>query len=520
MRRILAFAALGGAAALALVVLAPWRRADGPREPVRGALYDAEGRAIGDVPTPARRPNFVVVVIDTLRADALDVSDAGPGMPFLRSLAAEGVSFSQASAPAPWTKPSLTSLLTAILPHQHGNLDSRRSPALAAGITTFAEVLSRSHGYETVAFMDTPLIGGPRGALQGFTHADHGYYLQATDHFVGRWAASRDRSKPFLLVLHTYEAHEPYGSRNHPWPPPPEVPAALGGPAPTAAQRWDVLRTYFLDRVKRTALANAMGRSFTRILTHAMGAGFAQDPQPQLAADLRRAYLEGTTWVDGLLRDAVGKMRELGLLEDTVLVVTSDHGESFGEHGQIGHGRQMYDELLRIPLVMQGPAPFRGGRTIDAGVGLIDVLPTLLDHAKIPPPGGIDGRSFLGCIERGEPGWPVAADEVLSEDNTAQPVEATVASVRTPRWKWIITYERVGGTVVEQLYDLAVDPGERTDVMPPADRPLEVGDDACRAIRAVRDRIWRAARGDQERVGTPYGASIGTLRAEPRADCR
>jgi arylsulfatase A-like enzyme len=479
-----------------------------PEEGAKRSGYGADGRWSGPPVEPTSRPNLVVLVVDTLRWDGPLPRPDGTLMPHLARLAAEGVSFSEASSTAPWTMPAVGSLLTGLLPHGHGNLDARRPPALPAAVTTYAEVLSQTLGYETIALVDAPWFGGPQAFLQGFQTTSTGFHLQGLEHDLGEWARRRKATRPFFLLLHTNEAHEPYGAANHPWPRPPFDPSAAGDVSEEGLAPWELARIAFLDLKRRDALGRKMGLKFIRQVVRYVGDGYAAEPRPDLAAEFRAAYEEGLRWVDGLIRQAVERLSALGLMENTLLVVTSDHGEGFGEHGHLGHGRQMYDELLRIPLVMRGPAPFAGGRVADGSVSLMDVMPTFLDWIGAPPVPNVDGASMLPVLRGASPGRPVVAEEALSSENMQRDVEASVASVRTAAWKYVLTHDRTAGSMSQELYDLASDPFERTNLLAgEGAKAPALPADVCKAIHAVRERAAGVAGVDSQLALTPYGPS-------------
>jgi arylsulfatase A-like enzyme len=224
------------------------------------------------------------------------------------------------------------------------------------------------------------------------------------------------------------------------------------------------------------------------MVVHHLGDGFAKQPDPELAGELRTAYTDGLRWVDGVIARAVARLEAMGLLENTLLVVTGDHGESFGEHGFLGHGRQLYDEMLRVPLVMRGPAPFRGGRVASGSVSVMDVLPTFLDWIGAPPVPGTSGVSMLPVLAGASAGRPVPAEEDLSFENMQRPADAAMVSVRTTRWKFVHTRDRATGEATEELYDLALDPAERTNLAAPGAALPPLPDDVVAAIRGARER--------------------------------
>ncbi len=462
--------------------------------------YGLDGAPRVPIPAPAgrRRPNLVLVVLDTLRADALDLGGPRGVMPRLRARAARGVGFSEASAPAPWTQPSLSSLMTGVLPSRHG-VSGEDLMALALNpLATWAEILRHALGYATVAWVGGPWSNARGQLLEGFEQAVPKVMLQGVGPLIDRFAASRDPSRPFFLFLHSFEVHDPYGEANHPFPPlPPVLDPALDPVAPLRSSLDDaeLARRSILDRVFHAYLwrSPAYAPLQDRVIRY-QWSGLAEAPRPDLVAELRAAYDAGARWVDGLLEAALERLAGHGLLgEDTLLIVTSDHGEAFGEHGQLLHGRQLYDELLRVPLVLAGPPPFAGGRVLDDGVSLLDLLPTCLDWLGAPVPSSLDGRSFLGRLSGASSALgPALAEEVRTRRRTGGAPPARLLSVRTPAWKALWTQDTETGQVREEAYDLRADPAETRDLAAPHGRlpPQELPPELRAAVERARDRFW------------------------------
>jgi arylsulfatase A-like enzyme len=464
-----------------------------PSAPVRQG-YGPTGTPFAPLPVPRLLPNLVVVVIDSLRADAVGAREGVPSrMPFVESLAAKGVSFTDATTPSPWTLPSMVSMLTGVLPSVHGQRSTYADWHLPASFTTFAEILSSAYGYETAAFVNGPwFVSRSANLLQGFDRTTIPYDLQDLPSLEA-WARAQFRRRPFLLLLHTYEAHEPYGEKNHPWPVapihrPPEIdPVYLSADVSQA----DLFRAAHLDMDVRLAVGVARGQAFSRDLCRYRYEGYAADPAPEMAAELAAAYWGGVTWVDGLLRKVHDLLAGQGLLANTLFVVTADHGEAFGEHDNLGHAVWLYEEISQVPLVMSGPPPFASGRVVDQPVSLTDLFPTFLDWVGLPPLEGIDGRSAMPIV-RGET-WcrPVLSEEWLSPNNTGIAIDAARRSVRTGDWKLVTTLHAGTGAIEEELYDLRADPGETRNLLAAGAPELEPC--ACAAVTALRERVREEA---------------------------
>ena len=461
-----------------------------------GTKYGPDGHRPETVSVPGALPNLVIVLVDTLRRDAvaLEADDTGV-MPHLADLAATGVAFSQAAAPASWTVPSIVSMLTGMLPHEHGCSSLHEAPRLSPTVTTYAEILRNGYGYETAVFTGAGWFRTDRSSiLQGFERGDvgRGFGLQGTRPVLEAWAKQRAQSRPFCLVLHTIEAHDPYGQHNHPYPD-----IASQGPLvdsydiSAVVEPWQMTRLYMLDGVGREAMRNAFGNTYIDSVVDYSFDGYGREPRPELASELRNAYLDGATWVDGLLDQSMHAMSELGLLKNTLVVVTSDHGEAFGEDGLLGHGRSLHDAVIRVPLVMSGPGPFARPQVVTSSVGLIDVFPTFFDWAGIAQPAGQHGASLLPLLAGATEGRPVVSEEVLTPENTRPGMDRLRASVRDGHWKYVVEHDRTSGTIRESVFDLRADPEEKIDLFlrwPQGVFPW--GDAFCEAVAGVRERMW------------------------------
>lgn len=186
------------------------------------------------------------------------------------------------------------------------------------------------------------------------------------------------------------------------------------------------------------------------------------------------AYDGGISFADRRLEKLWDGIGSLGLDKNTVLVVTSDHGECFLEHGALGHPALLYDEILRVPLIIAYPPLDGKGRMIDDQVMSIDILPTLLDILGIDTPPHLQGRSLLPLIEKvgSLPGQPAFSDAV------------EVRSIRTDGWKYI---RGAGKDAPAELYDLRADPAEKVDIAPSGDAPERDRLDSELRRRRTRD---------------------------------
>ncbi|MEY3213765.1 MAG: hypothetical protein RIT28_4246 [Pseudomonadota bacterium] len=323
-------------------------------------------------PAPPRPPDLVVVSVETFRADRALVGQPGSPMPRLSAFAASAQRFEAAWSPAPWTLPSMVSLLTGLSAAEHGV--TRGELSLNAEVETLAESLQRA-GFETMFFGVNSLFTASRGLDQGFSTYRAWPSLNGNDlqREVERAVDARDRSKPLLLWLHYFEPHCPYEAAQ----------PFRGREEPT----WGEDAAPTLDQ----AQFDQLGRCFQ--LTDP-----GEVPVLPVGRYLREydAELRG---IDLLLGDLFVSLDRRGL-QDAVVVVVGDHGESFWEHGDFGHGRTLFEEVLHVPLLVRWP----GGR--DAGAVRTpvstSVVPGLLRAAAgLGEPPTLGGPVLAGTDDEG-----------------------------------------------------------------------------------------------------------------------
>jgi arylsulfatase A-like enzyme len=394
-------------------------------------------------------PNIVLVSVDTLRADHLGVYGySRPTTPNLDALAGRGVVFDNAVSQAPWTLPAHMTLFTGLYPAEHGltefSMRRRDWKRLAADVPLLAELLSQ-HGYVTAAFTGGGFVSSAFGFGRGFDqYASWGRRLGDWHGRLLRWL-ERNRNVPFFLFVHAYDCHRPYLA------PPPFDTRFTGGAAPVSRQ---LLRTFCQE-------AERSGRL----------------PEAATIAGIVAQYDGAAAHADQLLGELFAALAERGLEERTLVVVLSDHGEEFFEHGNCDHIKSLYDPLVRVPLIVAGPGLPRGRRIAET-VELRDVGQLILDFAGIDARMGRGTRFLLGPLREG--GGVEGPAEAFAEtcckgyviDLGAwrhRPWQSGLRAVRTPSHK-LVTDE---AGVAEELYDLAGDPGERVNrVGEPAGAPL------------------------------------------------
>jgi arylsulfatase A-like enzyme len=376
--------------------------------------------------------------VDTLRADALGCYGYPlPTSPNIDQLAAESILFANTFAQSSWTKPATASLVTGLNPASHGavNLTSRISP----DATTLAEVL-RAHGYLAGAFVTNVNVSGEFGFKRGF---DEYNYLpedlsRSTLHvtaakvneLVFPWLETHQR-QPFFLYLHVSDPHAPYR--------PPSLTAERfrpPGPVPTIAYAPSPLHELTKDSTARTT---------------------------ENIAYVRSLYDGDVSLVDDAFGALVTKLKSLGLYDKLVMVVTSDHGEEFNEHGGFEHGHTLYREMLSVPLILRLPGGQGGGTRVLELARQIDIAPTVLRSVGLRVPPAMQGRSL----------WPVPAASTAPADAISQTKlgGGDVAAAMTTEWK--VIHRGRATTSDFEIYDLRQDPEERRNLA--AEKPVLLG---------------------------------------------
>jgi arylsulfatase A-like enzyme len=411
--------------------------------------------------SPAGAPNILLIILDTVRAANLSLYGyARETTPNLARFAAGGVRFNQAFSTAPWTLPSHASLVTGRWPHQ---LTADWISALDDRYPTLAEFFA-GHGYVTGGFVaNVGYCAREFGLARGFSHYQDypislGTIIQSSsigrkidrsqalrdlarsDEHMVRVAApaindgllawlDRRGERPFFAMLNYYDAHGPY------------LP-----PAPYDT-RYD-----------------ARGRSHNTSPLHRFLARPSRTPLAPAIVEREVAQYDGAlTYLDHELGQLFAELDRKGLLRNTVVVITADHGEEFGEHGVFDHGNSLYRPSVHVPLVLVAPGHAPTGRSIELAVTLRDIAHTLVDlavpHAENPFPGQSLRRYWTDSLPGEEP--------VLSEVSQG---------IRTPKWYPVsqgdmksvvaenLRYIKTGDQK-EELYGLRTDPWEQHDLI-------------------------------------------------------
>ena len=439
-----------------------------------------ESRSIAAAPNPAAKlPNVLLLVLDTVRADHLSVygyeRDTTPN---LARLAKNGVRFDAAIAPAPWTLPSHASMFTGKWPHE---LSTRVDRPLDRNDTTIAESLA-GQGYATAGFVaNTYYCNASYGIDRGFAHyedfpqnarvsfyemmrsaslgkrlliamgkRDHAYAGEkSTRKTASRmnndllsWIDTRaDRSRPFFGFVNYYDAHGPYQ-------PPKDAPRRFG------------LST--LPENEREKILSEKHRITSRKPVTPLDAG--DEAWMKRATDLViDTYDDCLAQLDREIGELFHQLESRGLRDNTIIIVTADHGEHFGEHGLFGHGLSLYQPEVHVPLLIFAPNAPKGS-VIAEPVSLRDLPATIADLSGSESATPFPGRSLATLFDGSQPSANAVLTEVehqkkFSPSPNIPASRGPVQGMIDGRWSY---FRNADGS--EELYDLRSDPKETVNV--------------------------------------------------------
>jgi len=369
----------GGVEALALIMFAGLGGAAAPTAPA--STVTGEGA------------NVLLITVDTLRADHLSAYGyAKIKTPLIDSLAEQGALFTRAIAAAPWTLPSLVSFHTGNSPAVHRQFSDESF--LDPGIPTLAEAY-REKGFMTAAIVNNPFTNPAKGLNRGFDVYWHNEVGRTAPTFQGLslykflfplhgvpYAAERmtdtavdflrrHGDRRFFLWVHYLDPHAPYGE-------------------------WYIDRYPDYDREYRGDTPRVINYDLINVYE-----ANREVPSDEEIRHWQASYDAEIMYLDAQLRRLLDTLAELKLEENTLVVLTADHGEEFWEHAYLGHGWTLYQEVLHVPLIMRYPPRIAPGQRIDTTVSLLDVAPTVLAASNVPAHQGLQGRSL----------WPALSGE-------------------------------------------------------------------------------------------------------------
>lgn len=384
-------------------------------------------------PVTARsRPDLVIYLVDTLRADHLGCYGySRPTSPELDAFARESILYREGRTQSSWTRAAVATIFTGLEPITH--LAQNTNERLANGLTTLAELLS-GVGYQTAMITTNGNVARRFGFAQGFGRFEYlredesAPELHVTADVVmaraARFLARRDPDRPFFLLLHVSDPHDPYAPRQP-----------------------------FRDRLARDVpLARGSAARLREVEERRLEVG------PTELAEIVALYDGEIAQSDAAFGDLLALLGEAGVADDAAVLFLSDHGEEFLDHGGWTHGKTLYEEQLRIPFVLRLPRGEGAGARPDAPARLIDVLPTFAELAGLAPSPDLPGRSLLADV-RGEPGGPLDLYAWLARDGYQ------ARTLRSDGWKLIVRPGGPrGGSPYAELFSLADDPRELEDL--------------------------------------------------------
>jgi arylsulfatase A-like enzyme len=388
---------------------------------------------------PRGRASVVVVMVDTLRSDHLSAYGySRPTSPNLDAFARHGVRFANARSQAPCTFPSLNSLLTSRSPLEFLPWEDSQM-GVPEGVP-YLPAIAREFGYRTLAVTASPIFrrARPQEEYNTVTNFEHAFDRFEEDGLEGADAAAMNRrvdavltstsERPLLLYIHYMDPHTPYHG---------------SGRDSSFARPYAGPHEFIRD-----GTASAL----EKMLYHHGPPVRVGPADIQHLVDL---YDDEIAGFDRGFAELVRILRRHELFDETLIVVTSDHGEEFMEHGHIHHCNCLYETTLRVPLVIRPPGG-RAGLVRQQQVRSLDVTPTILDYLGIPPARyPLLGRSLRDVVERDAP----------RDEPSFAWIGNTVSDVRFP---YKLVHDLRSGRT--QLFDLRTDPHEKHDLGPESDR--------------------------------------------------
>jgi arylsulfatase A-like enzyme len=379
---------------------------------------------------PATGPNIILLTIDTLRADHLSCYGYRRNTsPFIDKLAGEGFVFQNAYSTAPWTAPSMASIFTALYPREHGVMHGHvaggeiaEQEALSPDLITLPVALKKA-GYRTYGITANGHLSKSKGFARGFDFFSLDWFEKCPVPHITATRLKGELALPgaFFLWIHYFDPHAPYNARE-PW-----------------------IRTYAGDMEECNRWAGVQVRELRSRISEIR----KNAPAGPALADL---YDSEINYVDQYVQKLFEEVLPPG--DNSIVVVTSDHGEEFLEHNYIGHGQTLYEEVVHVPLIIRVPGGRGAPMAIDRPVSNKDIFPTVLDLAGVHIADRIPGTSLAPWMTRGS-----AADygPVYLELDRGR----NWKGVRSGDWKFFCKGQNSGKC---SLFNLVEDPGETVNM--------------------------------------------------------
>ncbi|MFC1668010.1 sulfatase, partial [Chlamydiota bacterium] len=384
-----------------------------------------------------KKPNIILLVIDALRPDHLGCYGHNRNTsPFIDQLAKEGIIFTNAYANASWTKPSVGTILSGQYPNIHNAINV--NDLLSNKVLSLSEMVQNA-GYQTLYYDGNNVaIDASYNFNQGFDYYTFFDQVDAaflTNTFISK--LSKLKEKPFFAYLHFMDCHVPYHQNE--------------------------FNSRFTGGVENKKIVpgeivsfKIRGMTFTDVLSPA-------------DKEYHKALYDGQiTYVDNLIKDIFLALKKENIVDNTIVIITADHGEEFWEHGNFGHGNGLYNEILKVPLIIYGSTVTH--TKIDARVRLIDIVPTILDFTDIekPIPVQFDGISLLNVID--DPKGINSSNDVFSMGTLYG--DEKYCLIKNDTKLIFNTFNKnekqvlIGkmSDIPYELYDLANDPSEKNNI--------------------------------------------------------
>lgn len=415
----------------------------------------------GRKPEPAAPPNVIFILIDTLRADRLSSYGYGRATtPNLDAFAQEGLLFEQARSQAACTFPSVNSILTSRWPARFFGQPGKRI-GIPEGFPALPEILGAS-GYRSIAVSASPIVRKTQSSFNLHGGFDRGFEIFDESCFHRRADCINRRANrylkqaggPIFLYLHYQDVHSTYAAPS-PWREKFLAPEASEG-----ASDW------------------ALAGNPQPLLSSLLGEGPKVEPTSRDLEVLSALYDGELAYLDAQLGELFANLRARGLLDTSLVVIASDHGEEFMEHGRILHCETQFETSIHVPLIVRLPEAQRRGRISGLAENL-DLVPTIVDYLGLDPGVPFEGVSLRPLIERGEPIHP-----------TTETLQYTLRSTTDGKAKLIFDSARAAGAEGRfALYDLLADPSEQHD-------RLAADPETYRRLRARLEARLKKAEGD------------------------
>jgi len=438
-------------------------------------------------------PNIILITMDTVRADHLSCYGYQRlTTPNLDRLSKEAILYRNAYAASSWTLSSHASIFTGMYPSKHGahfksdfnrttelSIEDHSTPALPvlSKITqsicklsnkniTLTELLSQN-GYQTVGIIGGPFCSSSYGIAQGFDYYNENFFsynknisyyflyqvievfyplkdiiikygysnikriASHLNQFAFGWL-EENSSKPFFLFINYFDAHRPYI-------PPPPYDEYFSKTSP------DIILKYATKLDKN--YINAEDKFVSNIISG------TQKLNPEEREFLVSRYDGGIRYLDYHLGLLIERLKAINSYDNTLIIVTADHGEAFGEHNLLDHCRTLYDELVRVPLIIKYPSNYKQAGVIEKRVSLVDLFPTILSMLDLPIPANIDGQPL-----------PKSQHFIIAEWNMrgfdSKKYRRDLKAIYKGKEKYIWA-----SNSLHELYNLEKDPGETTNLI-------------------------------------------------------